>query len=192
VCAPRSQAGLGVVASIVVIGALLVTLGGLFRVPALVPLWPEQKIPYGGLVPNSGMKTAGHWVRRNVPPQERVFVAHDPAVAYWYMGRECVTGGLVNMAQRKETLLREAPRIAVAVIPGDLAAYPPELMRGLGFAGDITVTAGGAPVLMIYTRRPVNATLAVEEGDRQYNAAVRTARAIIPPPWPYAPGKPIR
>jgi hypothetical protein len=182
---------MGVITGVVVVGALLVTLGGLFRVAPLVPLWPQEKIPYGGLVPNSGMKTAGYWVRQNLPPEASVFVAHDPAVAYWYMGRECVTGGLVASADRKQALLQNAPRLAAAVIPEQQSTYPPELMRQLGFPGRITVLAGGTERLNIYTRTEGSSRMSTEEFDPLYNAAYRTRRAIIPPGWPYVPGKPV-
>ncbi|MCE5240886.1 hypothetical protein LLH23_20675 [bacterium] len=184
-------AAMRAVTALVIVATLLVTLGGVFRVTPLVPLWPATKIPYGGLVPNSGMKAAGWWVRQSLPPDAPVFAAHDPAVAYWYMGRECVTGGLVPTPQRKQALLANAPRLAAAVIPGQFAAYPPDFMRQLGFTGRICVLEGGVERLNIYTRTGTQVTLTTEATDPLYNAAIRTPLAIIPPGWPYAPGKPV-
>ena len=185
-------AAMRAVTALVIVATLLVTLGGVFRVTPLVPLWPATKIPYGGLVPNSGMKAAGWWVRQNLPPDAPVFAAHDPAVAYWYMGRECVTGGLVPTPQRKQALLANAPRLAAAVIPGQFAVYPPALMRQLGFTGRICVLEGGVERLNIYTRTGAQATLTTEATDPLYNGTFRTPLAIIPPGWPYAPGKPVQ
>ena len=184
--------GVRLVTLIVILGALLVTLGGVFRVAPLVPLWPDSKIPYGGLVPNSGMKTAGYWVRQNLPPNAPVFVAHDPAVAYWHMGRECVTGGLIEQADRKQALLANAATIQAAVIPGGGGDYPPAFMAKLGFHGLIRVQSGGADVLQMWLRQPLHMTLDTEQTDPLYNATYRTSEAIIPPPWPYAPGKPVQ
>ena len=184
--------GLVLVAAIVVVGPLLVTLGGVFRVGPLVPLWPSEKIPYGGLVPNSGMKTAGYWVRQRVPLQAEVFVAHDPAVAYWYCGRECITGGLVASADRKQALLKHAKTVRVAVIPGQEDLYPPEFMVSLGFRGRISVAARTRERLNIYLRESVREVLETTEMDRRYDLTYHTSRAIIPPPWPYVPGKPVQ
>lgn len=184
--------GLVIVAAIVVVGPLLVTLGGVFRVGPLVPLWPSEKIPYGGLVANSGMKTAGYWVRQRVPLQAEVFVAHDPAVAYWYCGRECITGGLVANADRKQALLKHAKTVRVAVIPGQEDLYPPEFMASLGFRGRISVAARTRERLNIYLRESVREVLETTEMDRRYDLTYRTSRAIIPPPWPYVPGKPVQ
>jgi hypothetical protein len=178
-------------AGVVVVGALLVTLGGVFRVAPLIPLWPDTKIPYGGMVPNSGMKTAGYWVRQNVARDAPIFVAHDPAVAYWYMGRECITGGMVLQKQRKQALLDSAARVSAAVIPGPQDDYPPALMRQLGFTGRVVVHTRGVEVLDIYTRQGLTRQANTGKADYLYNRTYRTSRAIIPPPWPYAPGKAV-
>jgi hypothetical protein len=176
---------------LVATGALLVTLGGIFRVVPLVPLWPSSQIPYGGLVPNSGMKTAGYWVRQNLRPQERVFVAHDPAVSYWYLGREAVTGGYTGQMERAGSFLKTKNQVSAAVIPDQRDMYPASLFQSHGFPGHITVRSEGREVLDLYTRTPGQQTLSTEQIDPLYDKTYRTAAAIIPPGAPYAPGKAI-
>jgi hypothetical protein len=170
---------------------LLVTLGGLFRVGPLIPLWPSTKIPYGGLVPNSGMKTAGYWVRQNLPANAKVFIAHDPAVAYWYLGREGVIGGYTGAMPRRGSFLKARNQIAAAVIPDQRDWYPPALFADNGFPGHITVLSEGRAVLDIYTRQPQQVTLDCARYDPLYDATYRTCTEIIPPGAPYVPGKRI-
>ncbi|MEN6546075.1 MAG: hypothetical protein ABFE07_08550 [Armatimonadia bacterium] len=188
--APRRA--LPVLGLLIVLFTLATTLGGVFRVPAFVPLYTSPKIPYGGLVPNSGMKTAGYWVRQNLPPAVPVFVAHDPSVAYWYLGREALTGGYIDQPARKPVLLDNAARVQAAVIPEQYDLYPDRLMRSLGFRGLLSVTRDSHEVLRLYTKRPLRLTLPVEQYDALYNQTYRTAAQIIPPPFPYVPGKSLK
>ncbi|MEN6304869.1 MAG: hypothetical protein ABFD96_19215 [Armatimonadia bacterium] len=185
--APRRA--LPVLGLLIVLATAATTLGGVFRVPAIVPLYPSPKIPYGGLVPNSGMKTAGYWVRQNLAPAVPVFVAHDPSVAYWYLGREALTGGYIDQPARKPVLLDNAASVQAAVIPEQYDLYPDHLMRSLGFRGLMSVTRDSREVLRLYTKRPLRLTLPVEQYDALYNQTYRTAAQIIPPPFPYVPGK---
>lgn len=189
---PASARFLPIIAILIIAFTAATTLGGVLRCPPLIALYPSPKIPYGGLVPNSGMKTAGYWVRQNLPPAATVFVAHDPSVAYWYVGREALTGGYIDQPDRKPVLLDNAARVQAAVIPEQYDLYPDHLMRSLGFRGLISVTRDSREILRLYTKRPLRDTLPVEQYDRLYNQTYRTAARIIPPPFPYVPGKAIK
>lgn len=183
--------GLYLVCGILVGGALCVTLGGVWRVAPLHKLWPSSPMPYGARVPNSGMKAAGYWIRQNVPAKTTIFVAHDPAVAYWYCGRPCLTGGYVPCVARKEAFLRQHPQIQIAVIPGQKDLFPPELFAQLGFPGRVIFYWGREERLNIYLREPKQARYEIAQLDRLYYRLYRASRTIIPPPWPYAPEKPL-
>lgn len=183
--------GLYLVCGILVGGALCVALGGVWRIAPLHRLWPSPQMPYGARVPNSGMKAAGYWIRQNVPADMTIFVAHDPAVAYLYCGRQCLTGGYVVSAARKEAFLRQHQQIHIAVIPGQKDLFPPELFSQLGFPGRLIFYWGREERLNIYLREQKQGHYEIADLDRLYNRTYRTTRAIIPPPWPYAPEKPL-
>lgn len=177
-------------ASVAVAGALAFTLGGVLRIPPFPSMYGE-KVPYGGLPPNNGMKTAGYWVRQNVPANETVFVAHDPGVAYWYLGREGVIGGYGAGMVRAESFLAHKDQVQVAVIPDQRQYYPPALFAQNGFPGHLVVRSDGKDVLDIYTRKPLHQTLNTEQLDPLFARTYRTLSALIPPGAPYVPGKRI-
>jgi hypothetical protein len=187
---PRSAGT--IVAAIAVAAALFFTTAGVLRPPSLVPYWPEQKVPYGGLPPNNGMKTAGYWVRQHVPASDRVFIAHDPAIAGWYLGREAIIGGYGAGMERTPSFLRVKDKVSVAIIPGQQEFYPPSLFAQSGFPGRIIVRSGGREVLSLYTRRPQQQILDTEQYDPLYTAAYHTPTTIVPPGSPYVPGKRVQ
>lgn len=178
-------------AAVAVAGALAFTLGGVLQLRPFPNMYGD-KIPYGGLPPNNGMKTAGYWVRQNLPPNDDVFVAHDPGVAYWYLGREGVIGGYGMGMQRAPSFLRQKDRVQVAVIPDQRQEYPPALFATNGFSGHLVVRAGGQDVLDIYTRKPLHQTLDTKQTDPLFDRTYKTLTTLIPPGAPYVPGKRIK
>jgi hypothetical protein len=181
----------GMLVVVLAVGTLATTLGGVWRVDPLTRLWPFPGIIYGGVTPNTGMKTAGYWVRRQLGPTEQIFVATDPAVAYWYLGREAVTGGHIDWKARPQALQAALPELTVAIVPVGSDLYPPEIFLDAGLRLRSTVTHRGREVLYLYSRRHPPQTLTTEEYDRAFNAEYHTARTIIPPGGPYVPGKPL-
>ena len=179
-------------AGVAVLGALFFTCAGVLRLAPLTPYWPSEKIPYGGLTPNNGMKTAGYWVRGNVPPSENVFAAHDPGVAGWYLGRDAIIGGYGYGMERAGSFLRAKSQVSVAVIPAQHDLYPPSLFAANGFPGRIIVRSGGREVLNVYTRKSLQQTLDTEQCDPLYTEAYHTSQEIVPPGSGYVPGKRVR
>jgi hypothetical protein len=179
-------------ATLAVAGALFYTSAGLLRFEPLVSYWPDQKIPYGGLPPNNGMKTAGYWVRQNVSPADKVFSAHDPAISRWYLGRQALIGGYGSGMERAPSFLRVKDSVNVAVIPDQQDQYPPSLFAENGFPGRIIIRSGGREIANIYTRRPIRQTLDTEQTDPLFTRAYHTAKVLVPPGSPYAPAKDVR
>ena len=179
-------------AAAAVLGALFFTCAGVLRLGPLTQYWPSEKIPYGGLTPNNGMKTAGYWVRQNVPASEKVFSAHDPAVSAWYLGRDPMIGGYGYGMERAGSFLKAKDQVGTAVISGQQDQYPPSLFAGNGFPGRIIVRSGGREVLSIYTRKPLQQSLDTEQYDPLYTQAYHTSQAIVPPGSGYVPGKRVR
>lgn len=188
----RPRAAGTALAGVAVLGALFFTCAGVLRLAPLTPYWPSEKIPYGGLTPNNGMKTAGYWVRGNVPPSEHVFAAHDPGVAGWYLGRDAIIGGYGFGMERAGSFLKAKSQVSVAVIPAQQDQYPPSLFAVNGFPGRIIVRSGGREVLNMYTRKPLQQTLDTEQCDPLYTEAYHTSEAIVPPGSGYVPGKRVR
>lgn len=176
-------------AAAAIVGALSFTLGGVLRLEPFPSQYSANKIPYGGLTANNGMKAAGYWVRENVPMSDDVFVAHDPAVTYWYLGREGIIGGYGAGMVRADSFLKQRDRIQVAVIPDQRQYYAPSLFVANGFRGHIVVRGGGREVLDIYTRQPLRQTLDTEQIDPLFDRTYNTLRTLIPPGAPYVPGK---
>lgn len=178
-------------ATAAVIGALAFTLGGVLRIGPFPNMYGDT-IPYGGLPPNNGMKTAGYWVRQNVPANAGVFVAHDPGVAYWYLGREGIIGGYGAGMVRAPSFLERKDKVQVAIIPDQRAYYPPTLFAANGFRGHLVVRTGGQEILDIYTRQPLRETLDTEQTDPLFDGTYNTLTALIPPGAPYVPGKRVK
>lgn len=179
-------------AAVAVAGALFYTSAGLLRFEPIVKYWPDPKLHYGARPPNNGMKTAGYWVRQNVPLSDQVFSAHDPGISRWYLGRQTIIGGYGSGMERAPSFLRVKDSVDVAVIPYQQDEYPPSLFAANGFPGRLIIRSGGREVANIYTRRPIRQTLDTEQIDPLFTMAYHTAKALVPPGSPYAPGKDIR
>jgi hypothetical protein len=178
------------VPAVLVTGTALATVAGVYQVTSLQGvLWPRATPPYGALVRNHGLKTAGYWVRTNLAPTDKVFVAHDPALAYWYFGRDCLTGGYTSRDLSLTPLAEHAGEVQAAVLTWASPEYPDAMLRALGFRGKILILSHGQEAARLYVRRPVSETLDAAVVDRLYDATFRTAAQIIPPGSPYVPGK---
>lgn len=173
-------------------GTLLATVACVYQVqPLQGVLWPRLQAPYGAMAPESGLKAAGYWVRTHLRPTDRVFVAHDPALAFWYFGRECVTGGYTAADPPPEAFLQHRDEVRAAVVTA-ATPYPPGIFATNGFPGLVTIQSKGRPVAWIHVREPMAAVVEAEAVAPLYNAAFRTPAQIIPPGSPYVPGKPLR
>jgi hypothetical protein len=179
------------VIAVLALGTMFSTFGGVWRLEPFIQWWPFQVYRYGDNPPNSGIKTAGYWVRRQLHPDEQVFVAHDPAVAYWYLGRAAITGGHVSWEERARTLYESLSELTAAIVPANSPLYPSETLLKAGLRLRSTVTHRGQAVLYIYSRRHPPQTLTTEEYDSIFNQTYHTARTIIPPGAPYVPDKPL-
>lgn len=180
----------GLAIAVVIAGALATTFGGVFQVSAFKPFWPNRALPYGAVVPNNGMKAAGYWVRNNVPADARVFVTHDPAIAYWYMGREVTTGGYV-CADRRGVAEAMGDELDVVVDAQRKAGFLPAEKLPYGMKGQIVVRNGGKPVLSIFTRKPIREELDTEQVDTLYNRQFNSLDTLWPGIGPYVPEKPL-
>lgn len=176
---------------VICLGTLLTTVGAVYNVaPVRAVLWPFDEAPYGGLVPNHGLKTAGYWVRQHLAATDKVFLAHDPAVGFWYLGRDPVLGGYAGHEAQAESWRAAAGKVQAAVITRGTARYPEALFRAAGFPGTVAIETDGTEVARVYTRTPGCVHLDTTATDRLFNATYHTPAALIPPGSPYVPGKP--
>lgn len=172
------------------LGTALTTVGAVYDVaPLRAVLWPFPESPFGGLAPNHGLKTAGYWVRKHLPPEQQVFVAHDPSLAFWYLGRQPVTGGYAGEEAQGASWPTVRDHVSAAIITRGTARYPEAMFRASGFRGTVRIESGGDEVARIYTRQPGDERLDTAITDSLFNATYRRPEQILPPGSPYVPGK---
>ncbi|NPV46946.1 MAG: hypothetical protein HPY69_08300 [Armatimonadetes bacterium] len=186
------QAGLRTgLATVLSAGTLLATFACVYQVqPLQGVLWPRLQAPYGAMAPETGLKAAGYWVRTRLHPTDRVFVAHDPALAFWYFGRECVTGGYTAADPPPRAFLEHRNDVCAAVVTA-ATPYPPGIFTANGFPGLVTVRSKGKPVAWVHVREHVEEVIDAQTAAPLYNAAFRTPAQIIRPGSPYVPGRPL-
>lgn len=176
-------------ATVLAAGTLLATVACVYQVqPLQGVLWPRLQAPYGAMAPETGLKAAGYWVRTHLGPTDRVFVAHDPALAFWYFGRECLTGGYTAADPPPGAFLAHRNEVSAAVVTA-ATPYPIGIFAANGFAGVVTIRSRGEAVAWVHVRPPVHEVLDAAEAAALYNATFRTPAQIIPPGSPYVPGR---
>lgn len=178
-------------AVIIVATTFPVTARGVFGFGVFRETRAARNTPYGGVPPDNGLKAAGYWVRRNVPKDATVHVIHDPAVAYWYMGREASELGYTTWPEYRQYLHRHGGELDVVVVPESQASWEKLDLPERGFEGLVSIVDDGQVVCRIATRWPVEETLVLERANALYNQTYNSVDTILPEMGPYVPGKPL-
>lgn len=141
---------------------------------------------------DNGVKAAGYYVRRTVPPETGVFTDMTPFHGPLYFGREVYAVSDGNEESMLDYLAKIRDRIGAAVV-NRIGERRVRDVLGPAFHRVAVIRRGGEPVMAVYaTGKTPPVELHVEEANRRYEREFRRARQILPPGLDYPELTPVQ
>lgn len=178
--------------TVAVLFTVAATLGVVFKVPLFKKICPEVYGNGGTILPDTGIKTAGYYIRKHIASDKKIFTDFEPCISNFYFNRVKMYAQFdATLEQNLDYFVRVKDKVDVAVITvKDAHLYVARFGYPGLFSLAATVVNNQQPLVYIYVKMQSYAQpviLDVKKYNSLFDQEFATLNQIMPKGMEYPP-----